>query len=43
MPMGEQFYVSVRFYLFGETASDAAANAEPVWTRWFAERFPMEG
>jgi uncharacterized protein YndB with AHSA1/START domain len=41
MPMGEQVYLSIRFYLFGDNASGAVANAEPEWGRWFAERFPM--
>lgn len=41
MPMGEQVYVSVRFYLFGESAGKTASEAEPEWSRWFAERFPM--
>jgi len=43
MSMGEQTYVSVRFYLFGETAAAVVSKAEPEWTRWFAERFPTEG
>ncbi|MDR3688746.1 MAG: hypothetical protein P4L46_05145 [Fimbriimonas sp.] len=44
MPMGEQNYMSLRFYLFGETAAAAAAavaQSEPEWSRWFGERFPM--
>jgi uncharacterized protein YndB with AHSA1/START domain len=41
MPMGGPIYVSIRFYLFGESAAATAAKAEPEWTRWFAERFPM--
>ncbi|HLK16072.1 MAG TPA: SRPBCC domain-containing protein [Fimbriimonadaceae bacterium] len=43
MPMGEQTYVSIRFFLFGEGAAAAAAKAEPEWSRWFGEKFPMEG
>ena len=43
MPMGEQTYLSIRFYLFGESAAAAVAKAEPEWSLWFAERFPMEG
>jgi uncharacterized protein YndB with AHSA1/START domain len=42
-PMGEQVYLSVRFYLFGEGAAGAVAKAAPEWSRWLAERFPMEG
>jgi hypothetical protein len=43
MPMGEQIYLSIRFYLFGYGATAAVAKAEPEWTRWFTERFPMGG
>ena len=43
MPMGEQNYVSIRFYLFGDGAAAAAADAAPTWSQWFAERFPMGG
>jgi len=43
MPMGGPIYVSIRFYLFGDSAASAVAKAEPEWTHWFAERFPMEG
>lgn len=43
MPMGEQTYVSARFFLFGDGAAANAANAEPEWSRLFAERFPMGG
>jgi len=41
MPMGGPIYVAIRFYLFGGSAEGAAAEAGPVWTKWFAERFPM--
>ena len=43
MPMGGPIYVSIRFYLFGDTAAAAVAKAGSEWTRWVAERFPMEG
>lgn len=43
MPMNGPVYVSVRFYLFGDSAAEEAAGAEPEWKRWFGERFPMEG
>ncbi len=43
MPMGGSLYLSVRFYLFGEAAAFAVAQAEPGWKGWFAERFPMVG
>ncbi|AIE86699.1 SRPBCC family protein [Fimbriimonas ginsengisoli] len=40
MPMGDQVYLSIRFYLFGEGADTAAAEAEPEWARWLADLFP---
>jgi len=43
MPMGEQVWLSIRFYLFGDGAASAAAQAEPEWNHWFAQRFPMGG
>ncbi len=43
MGMGEQTYLSVRFYLFGEEAAAAVATAEPEWSRWFGEQFATEG
>ncbi len=41
MPMGGPTYLSIRFYLFGDGATTAVAGAEPEWSRWFTERFPM--
>jgi len=43
MPMGEQIYVSIRFFLFGDSAVAAVAKAEPEWNRWLAVRFPTGG
>jgi uncharacterized protein YndB with AHSA1/START domain len=43
VPMGEQTYVSIRFFLYGEAAADVVAKAEPEWSRWFSARFPMGG
>lgn len=40
---GEQSYLSVRFYLFGEEAAEAVAVARPEWEAWLAKRFPSEG
>jgi uncharacterized protein YndB with AHSA1/START domain len=40
-PMGGQVFVSLRFYLFGDRASDAVAQAEPDWRAWAGEHFPM--
>lgn len=41
VPMGGQTYLSIRFFLFGENSASVVASAEPEWSRWFAERFPM--
>jgi uncharacterized protein YndB with AHSA1/START domain len=41
MSMGEQTYLSIRFYLFGDNAAAAVDKAKPEWDHWFAERFPM--
>jgi hypothetical protein len=43
IPMGEQIYLSARFYLFGDSAAATVAKAEPEWGRWLGERFPMGG
>ncbi len=43
MPMGGATYLSVRFFLFGENAAEEADQAQPEWTHWFTERFPMGG
>ena len=43
VPMGGQTYLSIRFFLYGDSAAAAVASAEPEWSRWFAERFPMGG
>ncbi len=40
-PMGGQIYLSLRFYLFGDRASEAVARAEPQWQGWVGEHFPM--
>jgi uncharacterized protein YndB with AHSA1/START domain len=42
-PMGGQTYVSIRFFLFGGSADANVAKAEPEWSSWFANRFPVEG
>lgn len=43
VPMGEQTYLSIRFFLFGDNALATVAKVEPEWGRWFADRFPMGG
>ena len=40
MDMGEQVFLSVRFYLYGETAAAAVAGEEPRWQAWLGEHFP---
>jgi uncharacterized protein YndB with AHSA1/START domain len=40
-PMGGQVCLMMRFFLYGDHASPAAAQAEPVWQTWLAERFPL--
>lgn len=40
-PMGGQVYLSLRMFLYGPEAADAAARAEPAWQAWMAEQFPM--
>ncbi len=37
LPMGDQVYLSVRYYLYGAGASAAAAQNEPVWRSWMKE------
>ena len=43
MEMGGQVYLSVRIYLYGETAAATVARDEPLWQAWMAERFPTGG
>jgi hypothetical protein len=40
MDMGDQVYLSIRFYLYGDRAAAAAARDEPLWHAWMNERFP---
>ena len=40
MDMGEQVFLSVRFYLYGEKAAAAVAAEEPRWHSWLGEHFP---
>lgn len=41
LPMGGHVYLSLRFFLFGDTAADVVARAEPLWQAWMAEKFPF--
>ena len=38
--MGEQVYVIVDFYLYGDRAAGAAARDEPLWRAWMNQHFP---
>ena len=38
-PMGGQVYLTMRLYLFGDRAAEAAAEAEAAWQAWMAEHF----
>jgi hypothetical protein len=40
LPMMGQVFLPVRFFLYGDGASEAAARVEPIWQAWMAERFP---
>ena len=39
MEMGEQVLLSLRFYLYGDTASEVATRDEPVWKAWMENQF----
>lgn len=39
--MGGQVYLTMRLYLFGERAAEAAAQAEAAWQAWFAQHFAL--
>jgi len=43
IPMGDQVYVSLQVYLFGENAAATVAKAEPEWGGWLNGLFPGEG
>ena len=43
LPLGDQLYLPVRFYLYGAQAARAAAVQEPAWQAWLAERFKPPG
>jgi len=38
-PMGGQVFLTLRMYLYGDTAPAAAAEAEAAWTAWMNEKF----
>lgn len=39
MNMGGQVVISIRLYLYGIAAAEAAAREEPVWQAWIGETF----
>ena len=39
MKMGEQVLLSLRFYLYGDTASIVRTRDEPVWQAWIEKHF----
>jgi uncharacterized protein YndB with AHSA1/START domain len=41
-PMGGQVFLTLRAYLFGNTAPATAQHAESAWGAWLAERFRAE-
>lgn len=43
MEMGGRVFLSVRLYLYGETAAAAATRAGSLWQTWIGERFASGG
>jgi uncharacterized protein YndB with AHSA1/START domain len=43
MPMGGQVLLSIRLYLYGQTASAIGAQVEPIWQAWINQQFPASG
>lgn len=41
MPMGGPIFLELDVFFFGDGAAAAAAQAQPLWSAWMAERFPM--
>lgn len=42
MPMGDQVYVLVQMFLFGDAVAEISARAKETWERWLEERFPAK-
>src|SRR5206468_3538410 len=38
--MGDQAFVAISFYLYGDRAAATAAHDEPLWQAWIAQQFP---
>lgn len=43
MEMGDQVLLSVRLYLYGDTAAEVSGREEPRWQEWVGQRFPATG
>jgi uncharacterized protein YndB with AHSA1/START domain len=39
--MGDQVFVTLCFYLYGDRASDAVSRNQPSWEEWTNQHFPM--
>jgi hypothetical protein len=39
-PMDGRVFLSIRTFLFGDSASGAVKRAEPAWQAWLSEHFP---
>jgi len=40
-PINNQILLSVRFYLYGEDATEVVSREDPRWRSWMEERFPL--
>ena len=40
-PINDQILLSVRFYLYGEDATEVVSREEPRWRSWMEEQFPL--
>jgi uncharacterized protein YndB with AHSA1/START domain len=43
LPMGDQIFLPVRFYFYGDQSADSASDEEPVWQAWMAAHFKPPG
>jgi hypothetical protein len=39
-PAGKKAFVTVGFYLYGDTAADIVARDQAAWTAWMTNLFP---
>ena len=40
MPMGEETILSLRFFVYRDTAHAAIQRVEPMWHAWMSSQFP---